>query len=233
MAKRTALVTGSTGGIGEALCQSFYDDGIEVIGLSYDEGKDTPWKNYTCDLSNIDSLENNIDEIYQKHGSTPDILVNNAGMYLAKPWDEMTPQEFSHVVQVNTTAPFILTKYWAKKIIQQNKSGVCVNVASVSALIGSIDVSYAASKSGLVMVTKTMAKALAKNKIRINAVAPGPVKTQMADKIPEERQQKYKEGIPMERFAEIEEIVSLIKFLTSDLSSYMTGSVVTVDGGLT
>ena len=82
------------------------------------------------------------------------------------------------------------------------------------------------------MVTKTMAKALAKENIRINAIAPGPVKTKMADNIPEDRQAKYKENIPMGRFAEIDEIVSLIRFLTSDESSYMTGSIVTADGGL-
>ncbi len=231
MMKKIALVTGSSGGIGRALCQSFHDDGIEVVGIAHGEVDGAPWKNYVCDLSDINSIESSLELIFKTHG-VPDVLINNAGVYHAKSWDEITLQEFNETFQVNTTAPFILSKVWAQKLIENNQGGQCVNVASVSGLIGSLDVSYAASKAALIMLTKTMAKALAKDNIRVNAVAPGPVKTKMADKIPLDRQEEYKEGIPMGRFAEVEEIVSLVRFLVSDEASYMTGSIVTVDGGL-
>ena len=228
----TALVTGSSGGIGKAICQSLYDDGVDVIGLTHHKDDNTPWKNYVCDLSDIASLENTIKEIYQTHGAVPDMLVNNAGVYLAKSWEDMTAQEFEETMRVNAVAPFILSKFWAQQLIKNNRAGVCVNVSSVSGLIGSMDMSYAASKSALMMLTKTMAKSLAKNNIRVNAIAPGPVKTAMADNIPKDRQEKYKESIPMGRFGEVDEIVSLIRFLISENSSYMTGSVITIDGGL-
>ena len=229
---RTAIVTGSTGGIGRALCQSFYDDGVTVIGISHSEENGAPWKNHVCDLSDLNSLDAVIATITQENKNTPDILINNAGLYHAKPWQEMSAKDFNDAMSVNTAAPFLLMQSWAKGIISENKSGVCVNVSSVSAHLGSVDVSYAASKAGLNLVTKTMAKALAEHDIRINGVAPGPVKTKMADRIPKDRQEKYKENIPMNRFAEASEIVSVVKFLVSDESSFMTGETINVDGGL-
>lgn len=232
MPQKTAIVTGSTGGIGKAICQSLFDDGIQIIGLSHSQDNNTPWINHICDLSNLHALENKLKEIYSSIEGPINILVNNAGVYLAKPWNEISISDFEKAMDVNTTAPFILTRFWANKLIENNSAGACVNVSSISGHLGSVDVSYAASKAGLNLVTKTMAKALAANEIRVNGIAPGPVKTQMADKIPLDRQEKYKEGIPMQRFGEIDEIVSLVKFLLSDQSSFMTGETVNIDGGL-
>lgn len=232
MSQKTAIVTGSTGGIGEAICQSLFDEGIEVIGLCHSQGNNTPWKNHVCDLSNLYDLEGKLEEVYKSIEGSINILVNNAGVYHAKPWDEISISDFEKAINVNTTAPFILTRFWANKLIESKNAGVCVNVSSISGHLGSVDVSYATSKAGLNLVTKTMAKALAANNIRVNGIAPGPIKTKMADKIPADRLEKYKEGIPMQRFGEVNEIVSLVQFLLSDKSSFMTGETVNIDGGL-
>ncbi len=232
MLNKTAIVTGSTGGIGKAICQSFHDEGINVIGVSHAPDETTAWKNYACDLADVNTLENNFNKICEAHGATANILINNAGVYHAKAWTDLSVLEFEQAMSVNTTAPFILIRAWANKLIEQKQSGVCVNVSSVSAHLGSVDVSYAASKAGVNLVTKTMAKALATHDIRVNGIAPGPIKTKMADRIPLDRQEKYKENIPMQRFGDVKEIASLVRFLTNDQSSFITGETINIDGGL-
>jgi len=232
MSPKTVLITGASGGIGHALCQSYHDDGYEVFGLAREAIDPSPWKNFSCDLSKTNNIEDAIEKIFNEISVVPDILVNNAGAYHAKAWDEITIEEFNQTLQINSVAPFVITKIWLQKILVADKRGACVNVSSISGQIGSIDVSYAASKSALDMITKTLAKAVASEKIRINAVAPGPVETKMADKIPVDRQEKYKQNIPMKRFADVSEIVKTIKFLASDQASYITGNIVNIDGGL-
>lgn len=230
--KRAAIITGSTGGIGRSICQFLHDDGVEVHGIAHHSDGDAPWQEYSCDLSKIDEIDDCLRNIYNACDIAPNILVNNAGIYHAKSWEDMSQAEFTESLNVNTVAPFIISKFWAQALIDDNSAGVCVNISSISGLVGSMDTAYATSKAGLIMMTKNMAKSLAKNNIRMNAIAPGPVKTKMADKIPEDKKKQYIEKIPMGRFAEVEEITSVVRFLLSEDASYMTGSVLTVDGGL-
>lgn len=230
--KRIAIITGSTGGIGHSICQMLHDDGVEVHGIAHHKEGSAPWQEYSCDLSKTDEIETCLRAIYDACDVAPNILVNNAGIYHAKSWEDMSPTEFIEAMNVNMVAPFVISKFWAQALIDNESAGACVNIASISGLIGSMDTAYATSKAGLIMMTKNMAKSLAKNNIRMNAIAPGPVKTKMADKIPEDKKKKYIEKIPMGRFAEVEEISSVVRFLLSEEASYITGSTLTVDGGL-
>ena len=230
--KRVAIITGSTGGIGHSICEFLHEDGVEIHGIVRHKDKPVPWQEYVCDLSKTEEINSCLNEIYAKCDEFPNILINNAGIYHAKSWEDMSSDEFIEAININTVAPFIISKYWVHALIEAGKSGDCVNISSISGMVGSVDTAYASSKAGLIMMTKNMAKSLAKNNIRMNTIAPGPVKTKMADKIPTENQKQYKDKSPMGRFGEVEEISSVVRFLLSNDSSYMTGSVLTVDGGL-
>jgi len=232
MSKPLAIVTGATGGLGKPICELLLKKEIDVIGISRSLDNTSLWKNYACDLSKPEEIISVLEEIYKSTEKAPDILINNAGLYHAKSWQQISGQDFSSAMYVNVIAPFMLTQFWAKELIAQNKSGVCVNISSISGLSGSMDPSYSSSKAAMIMLTKNMGKDLAQHGIRVNAIAPGPIKTAMADKIPKDRQEDYKNKIPMRRFAETEEVVSLVNLLISSDSSYMTGSVITADGGL-
>ncbi len=229
---RRAIVTGSNGGIGTAICKDLQNHGIEVIGFVRKASGTSPWPEIACDLSDPDSIKSAFDNFEKKHG-VADILINNAGVYHAKAWDQLSVEDFMLSMNVNVHAPFLMAKHFADRLISSGQAGAIVTVGSISGQIGSIDPSYAASKGSLPALTKSLAKAFAPHNIRVNNIAPGPVETKMGDSIPEDRKKSYKEAIPLKRFAEAEEIAKLVSFLVSDESSYVTGATFNIDGGLT
>ena len=162
-------------------------------------------------------------------GGRLDILVNNAGILRDRSFKKMSQMEWSDVIDTNLTGVFNSCK---ASLPFLNDGGAIVNVASLSAVTGFFGQSnYAAAKAGVVTLTKVLSKELARQKIRVNAVAPGVVDTQMGQSIPEENRKAMLTNIPLNRFAEPTEIGDVILFLASDLSSYVTGQTIHVNGG--
>ena len=228
--KKIVFITGTSKGIGCQMAGKLLESGYEIVGFDRQPGEHA-WASMSCDLSKISDLSEAFDAAVDRFG-VPYALINNAGVYQAKSWDQQSAEDFDLTLAVNSKAPFLLSKLFAQYAIKAKSSGVIVNISSVSATLGSIDVAYAASKAALNMVTKSLAKSLAAHNIRVVSVSPGPVETDMAARIPEERQKSYKEAIPLKRFAQPSEISNVVCFLLSEEASYLTGTEIRVDGGL-
>ena len=190
---------------------------------------------YKCDVSKKEEIEGMVKETIDKFGKV-DILVNNAGIAQFKPFLELTEEEWDRTLDINLKGYFLCAQTVAKEMAKQ-KSGVIVNIASVA--MGQVGVGflnlahYCASKGGIVGMTEALALELAPYNIRVNAVSPGMIETPMIDSIKEnpEQEKELLKRVPMKRMGKPEEVSNLVLFLVSDKSSYMTGSIVVVDGG--
>jgi len=222
------LITGTSRGIGLAIKQNFVTAGYRVTSLNRtSDNADT----ITCDLEKLEQISEALAQVQSKFG-TPDYLINNAGVYLAKPWDVLNEDDFNQTLSINVRAQFLLSQLFAKALIAANKPGSIVNISSISGQIGSSDIAYAASKGAILAMTKSFAKELAPHNIRVNAVAPGPIETDMGANIPVDRLEAYKNKIAMKRLGTSNEIAKAAFFLASDEASYITGTILNVDGGL-
>ncbi|MEZ0536712.1 3-oxoacyl-[acyl-carrier-protein] reductase [Caldicellulosiruptoraceae bacterium PP1] len=240
---KVALITGSSRGIGKAIAIKLASEGCNVA------------LNYRSDNSSIEELENelkkfniktikvkadvsNFDESKQLIQSVInefnriDILVNNAGITKDNLILRMNEKEFDDVININLKGAFNCIKHVSRYMIKQ-EYGRIINISSIVGIIGNIgQANYSAAKAGLIGLTKTIAKELASKNITVNAVAPGFIKTDMTQKLPDNIKEKFLEHIPLKRFGEPEEVANLVSFLASDLSSYITGQVICIDGGL-
>ncbi|NAS88591.1 beta-ketoacyl-ACP reductase [ANME-1 cluster archaeon AG-394-G21] len=238
-----ALVTGSSRGIGRAiaieLAKSGIDlvvndsknpqEGLEVVNEINKIGQRAIY--IQADVSDPDQVEKMVEEIVGEFGNL-DILVNNAGIIVDKMLKDMTIEEWNKVVAVNLTSVFNCTKS-AIKYMQKQKSGKIINISSVSGQIGNIgQANYSASKAGVISFTKTVAKEYARDGIIVNAVAPGFIKTKMIENIPEKVMLKLIKQIPLGRLGEPEEVAKLVCFLASDDAKYITGQVISINGGV-
>lgn len=228
------LVTGATRGIGKAITQALLEEGHEVIGV-YKENQDAANALLQVHPSNLSLLKadlSNADEIQELTKKLSDIrlggIVNNAGtVYLTK-WEDLNFEEWDQTLAANLTAPLKIVHALRNNL---NEGTSIVNISSVDAFCAAYDtIAYAASKAGLISVTKSLAAVLGPKKIRVNAVAPGWVETDMTkDSMPDES----KELTPLNRNAQPQEIANVVNFLLSDKSSFINGTAITVDGGLT
>jgi 3-oxoacyl-[acyl-carrier protein] reductase len=238
---KTAIVTGAARGIGLQIARKLARGGATVVlvdvladalqqAAAALEGAKAVLT-YAVNVTDEAQVEKMIDEVADKTGRI-DVLINNAGITRDDLLLRMTQEEWDAVLTVNLKGTFLMTKHAAKYMVRQ-KYGRIVNLASVSGLVGNPgQANYAASKAGVVGFTKTVARELARKNICANAVAPGFIKTDMTDVLPEAIKQKALEAIPLKRMGLAEEVADACVFLASDDAAYITGQVLSVDGGM-
>jgi 3-oxoacyl-[acyl-carrier protein] reductase len=186
---------------------------------------------FAMDVSDAASVEKGVAETVEKFNKI-DVLVNNAGITKDGLLVRMSEEAWDAVLSVNLKGAFLTTKVVSKLMMKQ-RSGAIVNIASIIGLIGNAgQCNYAASKAGVIALTKSTAKELASRNVRANAIAPGFIETSMTGELSEEARQKMLDAIPMKRFGTAEDVANIVVFLASSASSYMTGQVVTVSGGM-
>lgn len=240
---KTAVVTGGSRGIGAAIAVSFAENGadVAVVYAGADErAAETVAKAkafgiraaaYKCDVADFALVEETFRRIGEDFGRI-DILVNNAGVTRDKLLLQMTEEDFDRVLAVNLKGAFNTCKAVCRQMARA-KSGRIINISSVAGLMGNPgQANYAASKAGIVGLTKSVAKELGSRNITANAVAPGFIKTAMTDALTEEQKQAMYKLIPLGALGETEDIAQAVKFLVSDAARYITGVVLRVDGGM-
>ena len=240
---KIVLVTGAGRGIGASIAKRFASEGAEVIG-NYSGNDEAAQKTvdeitatggqaqkYKCSVNDSESVKVMIDEIIKEFGRI-DILVNNAGITKDGLMLRMTDEDFDRVIDVNLKGTFNCTKYVSKYMLKQ-KSGKIINISSVVGLSGNAgQVNYSASKAGIIGITKSAAKELSSRGITVNAVAPGYVDTDMTKVLSDNIRNEILKNIPLQRMGNVEDISNCVAFLASEDASYITGQVISVDGGM-
>lgn len=239
---RVALVTGGARGIGREIALLFAKEGANIalcdVNLEQAEetAKDIRGLGRECmalkgDVTDSASVRGMVDKILDKLGKL-DILINNAGITRDNLILRMSEEDWDKVIAVNLKGCFICTKVVSKVMLKQ-RFGKIVNVASIIGIMGNAgQANYAASKAGIIGLTKSVAKELAPRGVCVNAIAPGFIKTEMTTRLPEEVQKKMLSAIPLGRFGESNDVANLVLFLSSESSSYITGQIIQIDGGM-
>ena len=236
---KNVFVTGSTRGIGLAIAHRFASLGANIVLNGRSEiSKDLidSFNDYgvkviaiSGDVSQFDDAKRMVDEAIAELGSV-DILVNNAGITNDKLMLKMTETDFESVLKVNLTGAFNMTQSVLKPMTRA-RQGAIINLSSVVGLRGNVgQANYAASKAGLIGFTKSIAREVASRGIRVNAIAPGFIESDMTDAIPEKMQEAILAGIPMKRIGKAEEVATVASFLAEQ--EYLTGQVIAIDGGM-
>lgn len=240
---KKALITGGSRGIGRAIALEMAKNGADVA-ICYTAGKDAAEqvtaeiekmghkaKAYCCDVKNAQQCKDVVKEMVADFGNI-DILVNNAGIIRDGLLLTMKEDDFDTVIATNLKGAFNMIKASGMYFLKQ-KQGTILNISSVSGMMGNAGQSnYAASKAGLIGLTKTVAKELASKGVTCNAIAPGFIRTDMTDSMPEKQKNTLLEAIPLKKLGETEDVAKLAVFLASPWAQYITGEVVKVDGGL-
>jgi 3-oxoacyl-[acyl-carrier protein] reductase len=240
---KIAIVTGGAQGIGKSIVEKLASEGANCVIVDVDlqtaqnTAKEVEEKYgvntlvFNVDVVNYQQVQSCVDETVAKFGKV-DILVNNAGITKDNLIIRMAEEEWDKVLDVNLKGCFNFIKAVSKYMIKQ-KSGRIINIASVVGLMGNPgQANYSASKGGLIALTKTVAKELASRNILVNAVAPGYIKTRMTEQLSEEQKKKLQEYIPLNRLGEPEDVANVVWFLCIEESSYITGQVISVNGGM-
>ena len=240
---KVALVTGAARGIGKAIALKFAEEGADVAftDLVINEAAEETVseiaayghkvKGYASNAAKFDETQTVVEEIIKDFGRI-DILVNNAGITKDGLVMRMSEAQWDAVIAVNLKSAFNFIHAVVPQMARQ-KSGSIINMASIAGQMGNPgQVNYASSKAGLIAMAKSVAKEMGSRGIRANAIAPGYVITEMTNALPEAVREEYIKNIPLKRGATVEEIANTALYLASDLSSYVTGQVIAVNGGL-
>lgn len=243
LAGKTALVTGGSRGIGKAIALELASQGANIV-VNYTRNAEMAEEvvreiqalgvsamAIQADVSKAADADKLVEQALATFGQI-DFLINNAGITRDTLLIRMKEEDWDEVLQINLKGAFLMTKLVGKAMLKK-KSGRIVNITSVVGVMGNAgQANYAASKAGLIGLTKSAAKEFASRGITVNAVAPGFIRTDMTDSLPEEVKAKYAEAIPLGAMGESEDVARTVSFLCSEGSRYITGQVLLVDGGL-
>jgi len=242
MSNKTVVISGASGGIGTAIAHAFYNEDYNLV-LFYNENKEPidefikehNYKNLKildikADLSDRKSIDEAVKIIYESFNNI-DVLINNAGISLTKFFDETTDEEWDKVFDINVKSMFMLSKSFVKKMIY-NKKGNIINISSMWGISGaSMEVAYSSSKAAIIGMSKALAKELGPSNINVNVIAPGVIDTKMNSNISKEEINILKEETPINRIGRPEDVANMAVFLASEKASFITGEVISVDGG--
>ncbi|SNX55564.1 3-oxoacyl-[acyl-carrier-protein] reductase [Thermoanaerobacterium sp. RBIITD] len=240
---KTALVTGGGRGIGRAIALKLAEDGYNVV-INYSkssksadetvlEAKKFGVDAYAikCDISDYKQVEEMINNIIERYGFI-DVVVNNAGITKDNLILRMSEDDWDNVINTNLKGTFNVIKFISKYMIKRRK-GKIINISSIVGIIGNAgQVNYAASKAGIIGLTKSVAKELASRGITVNAIAPGYIETDMTEVLNETTKESMINSIPLKRAGNPSDIANVVSFLASNASDYITGQVINVDGGM-
>ncbi len=237
---RVVIVTGGAQGIGAACARRFAREGAQVViaDVSREAGeataRDTGGRFIACDVGDKTQVDALVAQTLAAHGRI-DVLVNNAGIFKAADFLDITEADFDAVLRVNLKGAFLMAQAVARAMVQSGTRGAIVHMSSVNGVMAIPTIaSYNVSKGGINQLTRVMALALADHGIRVNAVAPGTIATELAAQAvltSDDARRKILGRTPMKRLGEPEEIADVVAWLASDAASYVTGEIVTVDGG--
>ena len=240
---KIALVTGASRGIGREIAKTLARENAMVI-INYNGSSERAREaeqeiisqggkavTYQCNVSDYSAVEQMVKDLVKEYGHI-DILVNNAGITRDNLIMKMSEEDFDRVIETNLKGTFNTIRHLARQMLKQ-RSGKIINISSVSGVLGNAgQANYAASKAGVIGLTKTMARELASRGINVNAIAPGFIETEMTEVLSDAVKESVTAQIPFKRFGQARDIAEAAVFLASDRAEYITGQVIHIDGGM-
>ena len=230
---KVAVITGSNGLIGQATCRRLAQSGHIAVGIDVGAEGAGNWPHYQCDLTDLARMDATLAAIERDHGLIR-VLFNNAGIYHPEhDFLDVPPEQYDGTMAVNVRVPFFASQWVAKRLIAAGQTGAIVNTASSAGQRGSTVVEYGASKAAVINLTKSLGTRLGQHGIRVNAIAPGFIETDMTAKLSDTIRAATIAAIALGRFGAVDDVANAVAFLASEDAGYITGQTLAVDGGMT